>query len=107
MLVPGLTQHDEKSPNASDPTPSSFKTVRGGQKKKHTNPSFRSAGEFNFIVSKLSTLKEREEKVSKYFEPLRVKTQELNDVSAKLPTWRCEERHRYPPCSPSNSSDPI
>ena len=57
---------------------------------------FHSLGEVNFIVSRLSTLKEKERKVSKFFQPLNVEAQSLHscDLSVKLKTWNCEEHHR-------------
>ena len=72
------------------------KFVRTGKTQQNSNvPPFHSCGEFNIVVSKLLILKEREKAVVKFFEPLRFKPQSLHDISEKLPSWNCDEHHRY------------
>ncbi len=58
--------------------------------------SFRSLGEVDFIVTRMSALDEREKKIVKYFTPLKIETQSLLhcDLSVKLPTWKSDEHHR-------------
>jgi hypothetical protein len=109
-LIPGAVQQGSTAPRNCKATemlqPSgSFpnhkrevKSVRGQHDdalpSKHL--PFRSLGEVDFIVTRMSALEEREKKVVKYFKPLKIETQSLLhcDLSVKLPTWKSDEHHR-------------